>query len=348
MESPSPKWKRFERLVAAIQKAADEGADVKWNDKIDGRQFDVTVRFKKGLYSYLTVIECKDQADPVKVEKVDAFVTKAAGAKANHAVMASTSGFQEGAKQQARVHNMTLLHISDSSEIDLTIFGAKWGVIVDSLHFRSIELEYADGQRTQLPQESDAMTYYVNKVVLQQGNHARNLDQAIQSLMHELMALATTEYEDHEIICPPGTNVVSPDDGEVTLKPTAKVHVSVGIVKAKTITGPFMFEPHLLSPKVNVLNVNTGENTVFNLGDLGTYLTNIFEQGKFYEQPAIGSFFYCERISGDLADIYLIESYQLGMLIQAELVIATKHANFYNPVSDGDKGVLRRLQRRLD
>jgi hypothetical protein len=67
---------------------------------------------------------------------------------------------------------MTLLHITDSSEIDLTIFGAKWGLIVDSLHFRSIELEYADGQRTQLPQESDAMTYYVNKVVLQEGKHA--------------------------------------------------------------------------------------------------------------------------------------------------------------------------------
>jgi hypothetical protein len=166
--------------------------------------------------------------------------------------------------------------------------------------------------------------------------------------MNELEALATTEYEDHEIICPPGTNVVCPDDGEIPLKPISKVHVSVGIVMAKTITGPFMFEPHVLSPKVNALNVNTGENTVFNLNDLGTYLSNAFEQGKFYEQPAIGSYFYCERISGDIADIYLIESYQLGMLIQAELVIATKHAHFYNPVRDGDKGVLRRLQRRLE
>jgi hypothetical protein len=35
---------------------------------------------KRGLYEYLIVVECKDYATPVPVEKVEAFVTKAAGA----------------------------------------------------------------------------------------------------------------------------------------------------------------------------------------------------------------------------------------------------------------------------
>ena len=86
----SKKWRKFERLVAAIHAAQNKGATVKWNDKINGRQFDVTIRFRVGLYDYLEVIECKNYSTPIKVEKVEAFITKAAGVRANRAIMAST------------------------------------------------------------------------------------------------------------------------------------------------------------------------------------------------------------------------------------------------------------------
>src|SRR5439155_116880 len=64
------KWKMFERVVAAIHLAEQKGATVRWNETIKGRQFDVTVRFKNGLYEYLTVVECKDYATTVPAEKV--------------------------------------------------------------------------------------------------------------------------------------------------------------------------------------------------------------------------------------------------------------------------------------
>jgi len=51
----------------------DPAAQVKWNDSINGRQFDVTLRFRKGLYDYLTVIECKDYSSSVPVGEVEAF-----------------------------------------------------------------------------------------------------------------------------------------------------------------------------------------------------------------------------------------------------------------------------------
>lgn len=87
----SDKWQHFERLVAAIHQVASQGAEVRWNEKIAGRQFDVTIRFRQGLYDYLTVVECKDYEKAVPVEKVEAFVTKAADVQAHYAVMASTS-----------------------------------------------------------------------------------------------------------------------------------------------------------------------------------------------------------------------------------------------------------------
>lgn len=55
------RWRRFERVVAAIHHLETEGAQVAWDDFINGRQFDVTIRFEHGLYKYLSVIECKDR-----------------------------------------------------------------------------------------------------------------------------------------------------------------------------------------------------------------------------------------------------------------------------------------------
>ncbi len=42
-------WKQFERLVAAIHHSESQGGEVKWNDVIDGRRFDVTVRLNTGF-----------------------------------------------------------------------------------------------------------------------------------------------------------------------------------------------------------------------------------------------------------------------------------------------------------
>jgi hypothetical protein len=53
------KWKKFERVVAAIHVAENSGATVTWNEHINGRQFDVAIRFKFQFYDYLTLIECK-------------------------------------------------------------------------------------------------------------------------------------------------------------------------------------------------------------------------------------------------------------------------------------------------
>jgi len=145
------KWRYFERLVAAIHTAADAGAQVKWDDSINGRQFDVTIKFRKGLYGHLTVVECKDTERPVPVEKIDAFVTKASDVHANVAVIASTAGFQSGAIETAKRHNINLIQITPSTDIDVAAFGAEWGDPTDTLHIKEVSLEYVGGERKRLP-----------------------------------------------------------------------------------------------------------------------------------------------------------------------------------------------------
>lgn len=41
----------LERVVAGVQAATTKDAEVLWNDKINGRQFDVSVRFTSGTLS---------------------------------------------------------------------------------------------------------------------------------------------------------------------------------------------------------------------------------------------------------------------------------------------------------
>ena len=115
----SPPGKRLERLVAALHHAESTGATVTWNDEIAGRQFDVTIRFKFGLHSYLTIIECKDYSSKVSVDKIDAFVTKTRDVNANKAVFISSHGFQSGCFPVAERHGIQLLILSETTDTSI-------------------------------------------------------------------------------------------------------------------------------------------------------------------------------------------------------------------------------------
>lgn len=106
-----------------------------------------------------------------------------------------------------------------------------------------------------------------------------------------------------------------------------------------------MFDPYLLVPDVKVRNVATGEEKTFSQHGLSLGFNTAFAEGTFYEQPLLATYYYCDHISGHLARLYLVESFQLGNLVQALLTVETKYANLYVPVSD--KATIQRLQRRL-
>jgi hypothetical protein len=107
-----------------------------------------------------------------------------------------------------------------------------------------------------------------------------------------------------------------------------------------------MFEPNLLAPDVTVRNVVTGEEKNFRRYDLQLGFNAVFAGGGFNEQPSPRFYFYCDEIKGDIARLYLVESFQLGRLLQAEITVETQYANYYVPVSD--EMVIKRLWRRLE
>jgi hypothetical protein len=237
MTKTSKRWEQFERLVAAIHLALDPNAQVTWDDTINGRQFDVTIRFKKGLYDYLTVIECKDYASAVGVDKVEAFITKARDAGAHQAVMASSSGFQSGAQEVARRHHLALIQLTDSPNIE-PVFGAQWGPNVDAMHIERVQLVYADGEKKQLPTSSSALTYYVSKIFVESNSRLKSLDSILSEAVQPLKDVAYDTYCEHVIALPAGARLMAPDDGEYASKEIASVAVFVARTSARTLNGP--------------------------------------------------------------------------------------------------------------
>jgi hypothetical protein len=117
------------------------------------------------------------------------------------------------------------------------------------------------------------------------------------------------------------------------------------MARAKIVSGPVMFDPYLLTRDVKVINISSGEQQIFTQYDLQLGFDTVLEAGKFYENPNLAIYYYCDYIRGGVATWYVIESYQLGQLVQATFTQETKYARYYVEVTD--QGVLHRLQRRL-
>ncbi len=82
------------------------------------RQFDVYWEFRLGGQIYKTVIECKDYASKITIDKVDAFIGKTADISGLKLIYATKTGYQSGAKKKAQQHNIDLFIIREEINDD--------------------------------------------------------------------------------------------------------------------------------------------------------------------------------------------------------------------------------------
>ena len=112
----------YELFVQALQQMllrhADDEAlsnvqvqhNVTLEDKLGiKRQFDVLWAYEKHGEKIINVIECKDYASPVSIEKVDALAGKLLDFENVRGMIATSNGFQSGAKTKAQGRGIQLL-----------------------------------------------------------------------------------------------------------------------------------------------------------------------------------------------------------------------------------------------
>src|SRR5690348_2466822 len=117
----------------------------------------------------------------------------------------------------------------------------------------SLNISMASG--IALPEEANAMTYYVKHISLECGAEQGTLDDLLHYHSPAFLGGEIDAYKDHVLVCPSGTRVTGPDNDDIPLRPLACVHVRVGMSKARTLTSPVMFETYLLVPDVKVQNL---------------------------------------------------------------------------------------------
>jgi hypothetical protein len=99
------KGDEYQEIVGAVQRALDQGADVRvgaWEQGPDGRRDrDVQVRGTRHGRPFFTLVDCKDWRRPVGIGAIDALESKRRDLAADLAVVFSNSGFTRPAIRKA-------------------------------------------------------------------------------------------------------------------------------------------------------------------------------------------------------------------------------------------------------
>jgi hypothetical protein len=334
-----PKWRRFEQLVAAIHFAESKGAQVAWNDEINGRQFDVTVRFKHGVYEYLTVIECKDKDSKVPVGDVDAFVTKSRDVNANKAVMVSSRGYQSGCMPVAARHGVKLLILSETAapQVDQLIKQVVPMLAIDSVRFErgSAAKDY------ELDDVGGRLTWLMLHARIKHDGREFSPDQAVSEW---LSCLDTPPAQTQEVRVPfeGGAFVDIPLEDAFEAQ---AFKFQARIVNGWVAEGPAV-DAHIFASMytdVELRGVDGKLEHRTRLRDVPFGFATQMEAGKYYTDPNTYMHYYCRKIDGEVMHLTLVESYQHGIRVGADFTAKKQFATNYVEITD--KKTLQRLQR---
>lgn len=347
----------LERLVAGIQSftTTDTTTAVNWNEKINGRQFDVVVRFELALVRYLVLIEVKNHTRKTEARDIEAFITKARDKQADKIIFVNKAGYQSEALEVARRHGVELFSTSfdaEKSELSTTapylLLSKTNGEPVPrptlSLGERervnvvaTATLVYTDGERHEVPPEPSQMTYYLRRTKCSDGR-------ALLDLIADLPSPDVKHTLSHRIPVKPPLKIVPPDSYFYPAGSIVAIECEIEGAFGRPIEGNVRIDPSAFAPPVIYTNVLTSEKLSLPMHELPLGERRV-EQSRFYFMDHPLRYFYCANISGDLVSWRLIESFQDGNLVRVDFRQDMKYARYYIPVVD--KRIQKRLHGRL-
>jgi hypothetical protein len=334
-------WKQFERLVAAIHQAETQGAQVTWDDKINGRQFDVTIRFKLGIHEYLTVIECKDYLGKVSVEKVEALVTKSHGVNANKTIMVSSNGYQSGCFDVATRYGISLLTLNQKIEIDIDDLVDS---IIPALNIFSVKLILKDSTEYLLEEEGGKLAYLMNNIEISASNWRSTPNVIITQWQLNTPELNSYDEKEATVAVPIGSTAKIPFENDLAV---TGIKFKYKLTDAFKTNKPTLDMATLesLGTKYELIDETGKVINTTSISDLSVGFDTELKPGRFYFSPSVGYYYYCDKVIGDLVYFVLVESYQHGSLIQAKYTQKLEWSKKYVEVTD--KGKLALLQKLL-
>ena len=349
----------LERIVAGIHTATMQGADVAWNETINGRQFDVVARFTLGLLRYLVLIEVKNKSRKTSASDIEAFVQKSEDQNANKSVFVNVSGYQKGAEIVAQRHGVDIFTVKFDHSRPMLNPNAKLialrtgrsagsaavpafveiGGVTLANSIEEVTIYYDDGRSILLPTEPSQLEYYAHKTKFLDGH---DLIEPILKQLTTTLALDQARVVEASVV--PPQKIIPPDDYFFPPGRISRVVGRVRGVEARIIGGNTKIESTSFSSLLKYTNILTGEEISFPFYSLPIGETKL-QVGKYYfiTHPLI--YYYCESIEGFNVTWILVESFQNGNLIRATVKQNIKYASDYILVTD--RKIIARLERRL-
>jgi hypothetical protein len=118
-----PKWKKFEELVAKVQRDLSPQANVEVNQRIKGksdtlRQIDVVIKQQIAQYNVVIAIECKDLKTPADVKDIEQSIGLFKDISANKGVIVSAKGFTKAARVVGKNAGLEMYRLVDCGDHD--------------------------------------------------------------------------------------------------------------------------------------------------------------------------------------------------------------------------------------
>jgi len=336
-------WKKFERLVAAINATKMNGAEVKWNDKINGRQFDVSIRFKFGNFYYLTVIECKEYKSKIPVEKVEAFITKSNAAKANKAVMVSSSGFQKGAIAVANNNGIELFTLSEKIEYPKE---GLISIVIPAINLFDISLERKGKRKPIKLGVGPKLNFLVKHTFIIEGSSKKSLNFILSQWINKNYKILSYEKKMFEINFKINCSADSPEEGIINKIRSVKLNAQIVNTIPTSKPGIDPYIDQLNHTYICISNVLNGSFEKIKLSDIDHDFDTEIKEGCFYTSPSTGLNYYCEKIEGDLITMWLLESYQHGSKIDVRFSQKIENAKGYQQIFD--ENLIKKLRKSLE
>jgi hypothetical protein len=338
--------------VTAIHRAEQKGAEVKWNDKINKRQFDVTIRFQAGAYPYLTVVECRDQRAPLKVERIESLVTKSHDAKANKAIMVSSSGFQKGCYVVAQRYGVELFTMQEVHDLPEDLLEKSISIPILVIHSFAL---HCGAEELVLPEERNILPFLVKDTFIESHNHRVTIESILDDIHSELEQSGTSESKSYRIDFRKGSVVTLPDIKSGNTLEFIQLPIEYITFKYQITPGLYLkdegLDPYLLRRRYEFKNAVSGEGKIYSPKELEVGFDTIFRPGSFYFDVHSEFRYFCHKIDGDLIKLAMLEGYQHGRHLQVTFTVLRENARSYAEITDESeinrlKAMLRTLRNR--
>lgn len=332
-------WKNFEKLVAAINRVEINGAIVNWNEIIDSRQFDVTVRFNAGLYKYLTVIECKDSKRKVEVKELEAFITKSNRVKANKAILVSRNGFQKACFSEAKIEGIDLYTLQEINLLPKDAIDLGFHPTIHCWDFNLI----GENEIVKLPAHRNILPFLAKQTYFNMGDGEKvSLEFLLQHLNQKFLNnIASEERQCFDFPMKEKTVVSFPDvkSGNTLEKlsmPIKSMSFYYQIAPRKYISGTGL-DPYLSTGGYQFKNAISEQSSNYYKNDLKLGINTKFKPNSFYKDVNSDFFYICHEVNDALVIMTLIEGYQHGKNLQVTFSFSIEQETNYIEINDREE-----------